>query len=41
MGDSDKNRDLPERVFRFAVDVIKFLKTIKNSRENDVIHPVK
>ena len=28
---------LEERTFKFSVDVIKFLKTIKYSKENDVI----
>jgi four helix bundle protein len=31
------NSDLEQRTFRFAVDVVKFLKTIKYSKENDVI----
>ena len=29
--------DLEKRTFRFSVDIIKFLKTIKYSKENDVI----
>ena len=32
-----RNTDLEQRTFQFAVDVVKFLKTIKYSRENDVI----
>ena len=32
-----KDRDLDERTFNFAVEVIKFLKLIKYSKENDVI----
>ncbi len=32
-----KNRDLGDRIFNFAVRVIKFLKTLKHSDENDVI----
>ncbi|MCK4330746.1 four helix bundle protein [candidate division WOR-3 bacterium] len=32
-----KNRDLGDRIFNFAVRVIKFLKTLKRSDENDVI----
>ena len=34
---SGKQRDLSERTFNFAVSVIRFLKTIKYSKENDVI----
>ena len=33
----ENKRDLEGRTFRFAVSVIKFLKTIKYSKENDVI----
>ena len=33
----DINKDLEKRTFNFAVDVIKFLKTIKYSKENDVV----
>ena len=33
----NKRKDLEERTFRFAVAVIKFLRTIKHSRENDVV----
>ncbi len=33
----DIKKDLEERTFKFAVDVIKFLKGIKYSKENDVI----
>ena len=32
-----RNTDLEQRTFRFAVDVVKFLKSIKYSKENDVI----
>lgn len=32
-----KDRDLGDRTFNFAVRVIKFLKTLKPSKENDVI----
>jgi len=32
-----KDRDLSDRIFNFAVRVIKFLKTLKHSGENDVI----
>ena len=32
-----KRKDLEERTFNFAVAVIKFLKTLKYSKENDVI----
>lgn len=32
-----KDKDLEERTFNFAVDVIKFLKKIKYSKENDVV----
>ncbi len=32
-----KDRDLGDRIFNFAVRVIKFLKTLKRSNENDVI----
>ncbi|MDO9575005.1 MAG: four helix bundle protein [bacterium] len=32
-----KDRDLEDRIFNFAVRVIKFLKTLKHSKENDVI----
>jgi len=34
---SEKHKDLEERTFRFAVSVIRFLKTVKYSKENDVI----
>ena len=34
---SKKDKDLEERTFNFAVKVIQFLKTIKYSKENDVI----
>ena len=34
---SEKQRDLAERTFHFAVSVIQFLKTIKYSKENDVL----
>ena len=34
---SEKQRDLVERTFNFAVRVIRFLKTVKYSKENDVI----
>ena len=34
---SEKPRDLAERTFNFAVSVIRFLKTVKYSKENDVI----
>jgi len=36
-GGKEYNSNLEERTFRFAVDVIKFLKTIKYSKENEVI----
>ena len=36
-GGGERNNDLEKRTFRFSVDVIKFLKTIKYSKENDVI----
>lgn len=32
-----KDRDLEDRIFNFAVEVIKFLKTLKHSEENNVI----
>ena len=32
-----EDRDLGDRVFNFAVRVIKFLKTLKHSKENGVI----
>ena len=32
-----KNKDLEERTFNFAVKIIQFLKTIKYSKENEVI----
>ena len=32
-----QRKDLEERTFKFAVDVIKFLRTIKYSKENDVV----
>lgn len=31
------DRDLNQRLFRFAIDVIKFLKTLKYSKETDII----
>ena len=34
---SEKQRDLAERTFNFAVSVIRFLKTIRYSKENDVV----
>ncbi|TES92810.1 MAG: four helix bundle protein [Candidatus Cloacimonadota bacterium] len=37
MKKKDKVKDLEERTFKFAVDVIKFLRTIKYSKENDVV----
>jgi len=37
LSDNDKSRDLEKRTFEFAVRAIKFLKTIKYSKENDVI----
>ncbi len=37
MGGSDKNQNLEDRTFNFAVRVIQFLKSIKYSKENDVI----
>jgi len=36
-GGGERNNDIEKRTFRFSVDVIKFLKTIKYSKENDVI----
>ena len=33
----DNKKDLGQRTFKFAVDVIRFLKTIKYSKENEVI----
>jgi four helix bundle protein len=30
-------KELTERTFKFAVDAIKFLKSLKHSKENDVI----
>ena len=35
--DKAKDKDLQERTFNFAVKVIRFLKTLKYSKENDVI----
>ena len=32
-----EDKDLGDRTFNFAVRVIRFLKTLKHSRENDVI----
>lgn len=32
-----KGKNLEERIFNFAVRVIKFLRNIKHSRENDVV----
>ena len=32
-----ERKDLEERTFKFAVDVILFLKTIKYSKENEVV----
>jgi four helix bundle protein len=37
MKEEDKKRDLSERLLKFAIDVIKFIKTIKRSRESDVV----
>ncbi|TET24440.1 MAG: four helix bundle protein [Candidatus Cloacimonadota bacterium] len=37
MDQKDKKRDLEKRIFDFVVDIIKFLKTIKRSRENDIV----
>ncbi len=37
MKEDEKKKDLSERLFKFAVDVIKFLKTVKRSRESDVV----
>ena len=37
MADSNKKNNLEQRTFKFSVDVLKFLKTIKYSKENDVI----
>ena len=37
MDDSRRVKDLEERTFKFAVRVIQFLKSIKYSKENDVI----
>ena len=34
---TDKNKDLNKRAFDFAVKVIQFLKSIKYSKENDVV----
>ena len=34
---SEKQRDLAERTFDFAVSVIRFLKTVQYSKENDVV----
>ena len=34
---SEKQRDLSERTFNFAVSVIRFLKAVQYSKENDVI----
>ena len=34
---SEKQRDLAERTFNFAVRVIRFLKAVKYSKENDVV----
>ena len=31
------DRDLGERLFKFAIDVIKFLRNIKNTQENTVL----
>ena len=33
----EKQRDLAERTFNFAVRVIRFLKSVKYSKENDVV----
>ena len=33
----DKNKDLEERTFVFAVDVIKFLRTLNHAKENDIV----
>lgn len=33
----ETKKDLAQRTFKFAVDVIKFLKTIQYSKENEVI----
>jgi len=33
----DKVKNLEERIFQFVVDAIKFLRTIKYSKENDVV----
>jgi len=35
--DIQKKRDLEKRTFNFAVEVIKFLKDIKYSKENEVV----
>ena len=32
-----RGKNLEERTFKFAVDVIKFLRTIEYSKENDVV----
>ena len=37
MDNGERVKDLEERTFKFAVRGIKFLKTIKYSKENDVI----
>lgn len=37
MVESYENRDLSERLFRFAVEVIKYLRSIKNTPESKVI----
>ena len=37
MADSNKKNNLEQRTFKFSVDVLKFLKTIKYSKENDVL----
>ena len=34
---SERQRDLAERTFDFAVRVIRFLKAVKYSKENDVV----
>ena len=37
MEQSKRSKDLEERTFRFAVDVIQFIRVIKYSKENDLI----
>ena len=37
MDQQDKKRDLENRIFNFVVGIIKFLRTIKRSKEGDVV----